>query len=86
MPKYDFKCNLCQKIIERNMSFNKAEEGFDCPSCNGFMERQFPTRIAIIGTNRFIEKPGMDAAQSKERARKSLEKRKTMKLNKGGIL
>ncbi|GAG72709.1 unnamed protein product, partial [marine sediment metagenome] len=82
MPNYDFKCSLCGNIIERNMSFDEAEEGFDCPACNGFMERQFSTGN-IIGVNRFIEKPGMNAAQSRRRATESLEKRKHMKLNKG---
>lgn len=86
MANFDFKCNLCGKIIERNMCFCKAEEGFDCPTCNGFMERQFSTQVGVIGCNRWIDKPGMDAQQSRERAMKSLQKRKHMKLNKGGIL
>ena len=85
MPNYDFKCSLCGKTTERNMSFEKAEEGFACHNCNGLMERQFSTGT-IIGIDHFMQRPGMDAKQSKERARKSLEKRKTMKLNKGGIL
>lgn len=85
MPNYDFKCNLCGKIVERNMSFDKAEEGFDCPACNGFMERQFSIGN-IIGINHFMQKPGMDSQQSRERAMKSLEKRKHMRLNPGGIL
>lgn len=86
MPLYDFKCEKCGNILEKSMSFEKAKEGIICPLCKDIMERQFSTNVAITGTNRFMQKPGMDAEQSKIRAAKSLEKRKHMRLNKGGIL
>jgi putative FmdB family regulatory protein len=85
MPLYDFRCEKCGNIIERSMSFEESEKGIKCPLCKDIMERQFSTGN-IIGINHFMQKPGMDAAQSRERARKSLEKRKYQKLNKGGIL
>jgi len=84
--RYDFKCEKCGNILERNMSFEESEKGIICPLCKDIMQRQFSTQISITGTNRWLDKPGLDAKQSIERAKKSLEKRKHMKLNKGGIL
>ena len=61
IPNYDFKCHKCKKVEEGRFSFKEAEKGFPCSSCDGKMEMQFPTQIAVIGCNRFMRKKGMDA-------------------------
>lgn len=83
MPNYQFECNQCGKTVEIRCSYKDIQR-LHC-KCGGRLIKQF-TPCNIIGVNRFIQKPGLDATQSRERARKSLEKRKHMKLNKGGIL
>ena len=88
MPNYDFRCRCCGNTEEINCSFDEIkdmEKDLTC-NCGGKFKKIFTPTAAIVGCNRFIEKPGMDAEQSKARAAKSLEKRKHMKLNKGGIL
>ena len=84
MPIYEFECNRCGKNVEIHCSYNDIKR-LRC-KCGGRLIKQFTT-CNIIGANRFIRKPGgIDPAQDREDARKSLEKRKHMKLNKGGIL
>lgn len=88
MPNYEFKCKCCGNTEEINCLFDEIkdmEKDLTC-QCGGKFKKIFTPAMAIIGCNRFIDKPGMDAKQSRERARKSLEKRKTMKLRPGGIL
>lgn len=88
MPTYDFKCKKCGDIEEIRCMFEEIkdmEKDLSC-HCGGKFKKIFTPTMSMIGTNRFIEKPGMDAEQSKLRAAKSLEKRKHMKLNPGGIL
>jgi len=88
MPNYDFKCKCCGNTEEINCSFDEIkdmEKDLTC-HCGGKLKKIFTPTVAIVGCNRFIEKLGMDAEQSKLRAAKSLQKRKHMKLNKGGIL
>ena len=75
MPKYDFKCNKCGKVEEGIFSYVEAQKGFPCGSCNGMMKMQFPTRISIIGVNRFMRKKGIDAKQDRYYANKSLEEK-----------
>jgi len=86
MPTYNFKCNKCNKTVEGYMSFKESEQGIPC-KCGGIMERVFSTDVSFVGINRYMRKPGgIDPKQDREDAMKSLEKRKHMKLNKGGIL
>lgn len=86
MPVYDFKCEKCGNIIERSMSFKESEEGIKCPLCKDIMERQFSPCGAVICSWNVPYKPGLDAKKDRQESLKSLEKRKHMKLNKGGIL
>lgn len=76
MPKYELECPKCGGKMYSYEQFY-TENIQICKRCynKGIIHKVFN-----------IERPGMDAAQSRERARKSLEKRKHMKLNKGGIL
>jgi len=86
MPKYIFKCPICNKTAEGYMSFEKSEDGVPC-KCGGTMDRAFSTDVCFVGINRFMRKPGgIDPKQDREDAAKSLEKRKHMKLHEGGIL
>ena len=85
MPKYVFKCQLCGKEKDEIMSFTDSEWGLTC-KCSGFMERKFVPTKSIVGCNRYIRKRGLDPQQDQLEAMKSLERRKHMKLNKGGIL
>ena len=88
MPTYDFKCKKCGLVEEIRCLFEEIkdmEKDLSC-ECGGKFKKIFTPTMSIIGTNHFMEKPGMDSQQSRERAMKSLEKRKHMKLNKGGIL
>lgn len=80
MNKYELKCPECggkMYSYEQYYKFNKNKPIQICKRCSN--KRQIHQ---VSG----YDKPGMDAAQSRERARKSLEKRKTMKLRPGGIL
>lgn len=40
MPRYDFECRRCDRIVERRMSFEESRKGFIC-GCGGIMERIF---------------------------------------------
>lgn len=84
MPLYDFDCE-CGETLEKHVLF-KESENVKCPVCGNIMKRLFSTQVGVIGCNRWVDKPGMDAQQSKLRAAKSLEKRKYMRLHPGGIL
>jgi len=76
MPKYELECPECGGIMYSYQQYYITNIQI-CKKC-------YNKRIVHQVFN--IERPGMDAAQSRERGRKSLEKRKTMKLNPGGIL
>ena len=84
MPKYDFKCQDCNRVSEVYMNMTQFDETI-C-ECGGVMKRLFPTKVYVIGCNRYIRKRGLDPQQDQLEAMKSLERRKHMKLNKGGIL
>jgi len=88
MPTYDFKCKRCGDIEEIRCLFEEIkdmEKDLTC-HCGGKFKKIFTPTVTIVGCNRFIEKPGMDAEQSKLRAAKSLQERKHKRLSKGGIL
>ena len=88
MPNYDFKCKCCGNTEEINCSFDEIkdmEKDLTC-QCGGKFKKIWTSTISIIGTNRWIDKPGLDPEQSKLRAAKSLQERKHKRLNKGGIL
>ena len=86
MPNYEFRCEKCGNAIERRMSFEESEKGIKCPLCKDIMERQFTPNASIICKWNVPYKPGLDAKKDRLESLKSLEKRKHMKLNKGGIL
>jgi putative FmdB family regulatory protein len=74
MPTFEFKCNKCGKHSERyNISFEEAKKGFIC-ECGGHFEKQFSVPN-IVGCNRFIYKPGLDADVERKRAQASMEER-----------
>lgn len=77
MPKYELECPECGGKMYSYEQYYITGKKQICKRCynKGIIHRVFN-----------IEKPGMDAQQSRERAMKSLERRKHMKLNKGGIL
>ena len=84
MPTYEFECNKCGEVKEIRCNYKDIKR-MSC-KCGGKLVKVFTPTVSIIGVNPYIDKPGMDAAQSRRRAAESLEKRKHMRLNKGGIL
>jgi len=49
MPKYNFKCDRCEIVIEGIMSFEESKLGRSCPKCgDGIMERQFSPQGTVF--------------------------------------
>lgn len=46
MPKFDYKCNQCHTIQEIYCANNVGN--ITC-NCGGKLEKQFPTKVAIVG-------------------------------------
>lgn len=67
MPNYDFRCNRCGKIVERNMPFVEAEKGFAC-ECSGTMERQFSPCGNLKCSWNIPYCPGCNAKEDRKRA------------------
>jgi len=44
MPKYDFKCEKCGRVVEIRMRTTQFDETV-CDKCGGKMKRLFPTNI-----------------------------------------
>ena len=71
MPRYDFKCDKCEIVEEKNMPFLESEKGYPCPNlvCSGTMIRQFtPCANLRCGWNPPPYRPGMDAREDRKRA------------------
>jgi putative FmdB family regulatory protein len=76
MPTYDFQCNNCNNIFEKNLEMSKRDIiRPECPKCNGSSKR-------LVAAPHFILKgPGFYANDygKQGKTRKELEKKEKLK-------
>lgn len=51
MPRYDFKCNKCKRVLEMDMPYENRDETMSC-KCGGTIKRAWLTTPALKGFNK----------------------------------
>ena len=64
MPKYDYKCTVCNHMFEISQSFS-SEPVSDCPECSSLAKRQFQVvPIVFKGSGFYVNDYGKKGSTS----------------------